>query len=343
MSVMSSEPAGSGGTRPAELIESYVSDVVGRLPRRQRADVAVELRALLHEELDGRLGGGAGPERNSGRLGERGGEPDEADAMALLTGFGRPADVAARYRPTFAVIDPVDSRAFVRASVIGVALIWIVGLVDAYSQRPASFGDGVLVFRDFYLTVGLPALMWPGFLVVWFAIAAWVRRRWPRTGVWKPRPAERDNVNRFGMASAAVFWILGTAVLVNPGAALDLVSGGRLPDAGRAAFAYESDFVRLRGPVVLAVIVAQLVLWLAVLVRGRWQASTRRIHLVLNLVTCGVLLWVLFGGSTFRTPGIDQTVKSVAGLIVLGVVIDLIVRFRRQRQRAASAALPGTT
>ena len=34
-------------------LDSYVSDVVKRLPRRQRVDVALELKSLLAEELAG--------------------------------------------------------------------------------------------------------------------------------------------------------------------------------------------------------------------------------------------------------------------------------------------------
>jgi hypothetical protein len=34
--------------------------------------------------------------------------------------------------------------------------------------------------------------------------------------VWRPRPVERDTVNRFGLASAVVFIAAGVAVLVNP-------------------------------------------------------------------------------------------------------------------------------
>lgn len=40
-----------------ELIDSYVADVVTLLPRRQRRDVAQELRVLLREEADAAAGG----------------------------------------------------------------------------------------------------------------------------------------------------------------------------------------------------------------------------------------------------------------------------------------------
>ena len=282
-----------------QLIESYVTDVSRKLPRRQRQDVAVELRELLHEELDGRTG--------------------EGDAMALLTRFGRPADVAARYRPAVTIIDPADSRTFVKASVIGVALIWVGGLIDGVS------------LRHFFFTVGLPALMWPGFLVVWFGLAAWARRRRPHP--WKPRPTERDGINRFGMVSAVAFFVAGTIVLVNPANALNVVSGGRLNEAGYAAFAYDDDFLRARGPAVLTVIIAGIALLTAVLIRGRWEPATRRAQLVLNVVICALFMWVLVAGPVFQATPTDRTFKAAIALTVVAILVDLGLKVRRQRQR----------
>ena len=61
-----------------DLIDSYVADVARLLPRKQRDDVAFELRALLVEELDAKA-----------EAAHR--APDTALALELLTGFGRPA------------------------------------------------------------------------------------------------------------------------------------------------------------------------------------------------------------------------------------------------------------
>ena len=66
-----------------EVIESYVLDVARQLPRRQRNDVALELRSLLHEEL-------------SALAAKQGQAPDQAMAMRMLASFGRPAEAAAR-------------------------------------------------------------------------------------------------------------------------------------------------------------------------------------------------------------------------------------------------------
>jgi hypothetical protein len=46
-----------------ELIDSYVADVVMLLPRKQRRDVAHELRMLLLEEVDAAAGGRASREQ----------------------------------------------------------------------------------------------------------------------------------------------------------------------------------------------------------------------------------------------------------------------------------------
>ena len=67
-----------------DLIESYVTDVAVRLPRKQRNDVAFELRALLKEELQAKA-------EATGR------DADAAMATELLHAFGRPVDVAARF------------------------------------------------------------------------------------------------------------------------------------------------------------------------------------------------------------------------------------------------------
>ena len=54
-----------------DVIESYVTDVAVQLPRKQRNDVAFELRALLNEELQERAG-------DAGR------EPDADMAIRML-------------------------------------------------------------------------------------------------------------------------------------------------------------------------------------------------------------------------------------------------------------------
>ena len=105
-----------------EVIETYIDDTVRLLPRRQRDDVARELRSLLIEELHARA-------RESGR------PPDESLALSLVRGYGQPNEVAARYRPPWAIIDPADSTSFMRAAIIG-AGAWCCSVRSASGGPP---------------------------------------------------------------------------------------------------------------------------------------------------------------------------------------------------------------
>src|SRR5689334_12847552 len=101
---------------PEALIEAYVLDVMRRLPGKQRNDVGFELRALLTEGLRERAG-------DAGRV------VDEAMALDLVREFGRPDDVAARYRPPgVPIIPPSHTPGFAWATVIGLALQWSISL-----------------------------------------------------------------------------------------------------------------------------------------------------------------------------------------------------------------------
>ena len=166
-----------------DVIESYVTDVAVRLPRKQRNDVAFELRALLNEGLQDKA--------------EAAGRDADADmATEFVRAFGRPEDVAARYRPTLTIIDPADGHSFLRATVIGMAIIWSLGLLERLRQ-PHRVRTGLLGgLGQWWVGTVIPSLWWPGMLVVGFGMAAWSRRRWPQTSEWKPRAGDRIHGGR---------------------------------------------------------------------------------------------------------------------------------------------------
>lgn len=307
---------------PDDLLESYVSDVARRLPRAQRADVALELRTLLRDELLARADAEGRP-------------VDEEMARALLVGFGRPAEAAARYRPTPVIIDPADSRRFLRLTVTGVAVIWVLGLVAVLRQRPiGSTGDVLAVLGTWWAEAGVQALWWPGLLVVGFAAAAWVRRHRPGMAVWRPRRRrERDQVNRLGYAAALVFFVVGILVLANPAVILDQAFGGRAAPAAYQALAYDAEFFRHRAPWLLVLMLLHLALYATLIVQGRWRPLTRQIDIGLSLVMCGVLAWVLLAGAIFQARPTDDLVKAVILLIIITALLDVSVKLRRERRR----------
>lgn len=138
-----------------DVIESYVRDVARFLPRDKRNDVALELRELLHDELSAKAEAG-------------GVAPDRVLAMELLAGFGRPAEVAARYHPRNPLIDPEDNHNFIIWTIVGI-------LVIAALKRDASS----------------EVMYWIGIMFLVFAMIGWARRRQPE-GRFTWRPSTQD-------------------------------------------------------------------------------------------------------------------------------------------------------
>ena len=66
----------------SDLIERYIYAATKRLPRKQREDVALELRGLIEDML-------------MERCGEE--QPEERDIRVVLTELGTPQELAARY------------------------------------------------------------------------------------------------------------------------------------------------------------------------------------------------------------------------------------------------------
>jgi hypothetical protein len=271
-----------------EVIETYIDDTVRFLPRRQRGDVAAELRTLLNEELRARA-------QESGR------SPDEALALSLVRGFGRPNEVAARYQPVWTIIDPADSRSFARAAILGAGSLLVLSALTRLSPTLSGIAADL---------VKIGILAWLGVLVVAFGAKNWIRWRWPATAAWKPR--DRDRVNR---VAAAVLVPIATFIVVLYGApawVLDQISGGRF-DTSWAA--YTADFQRLRLPVFIGLMAGLLALVSFVAIEGRWRRLTRRLNIGLNIALAGLILSLAVGGNIFQSSVVDQIARSVLALV----------------------------
>jgi hypothetical protein len=303
-----------------DIIDSYVADVVRRLPRRQRLDTGAELRSLLIDELADRREGH--PDRT-----------DEALVLELLRGYGRPAEVATRYRPPLVLIDPEDTRTVVRLGAAGVAVVWVLGAI-AVARDSTGFLDAA---RAWWFTAGLPAFAWPGLLLALSAIAVRVRQRWPRRSPWKPRtPRERrEEINRFAYVALITLAVAGAASIIKPIWLLGLFFSGPVPQPVVQAFAYDQSFVDKRAPWLIALGVLQAVLYVTLVVRGRWEPLTRRVEIALTIATCAVIAWVVAAGDIFQARPTDETMKGAMVLIVLFTLGGLALRLVRDRRRLA--------
>ena len=238
-----------------DVIESYVRDVARYLPRKKRNDIAFELGALLQDEL-------------AAKAAAQGCAPDEEMAMSLLSGFGRPAEAAARYQPRAPLIDPADNHSF---------LIWAV--------------VGSLVF-----SVGNPqnrfaSLQWVGVVFIWFAVVAWLRRRRPSERLrWRPK---RDRFPEVASRSLALLRSLATlgfpfAMYLAPQIWWEIATFGTGNTSGLAltdAFLHSwQRGVTLTGLVLLVAIYA------AVAAQGGWRAWSRRALIAANLLVGAIFV-----------------------------------------------------
>lgn len=297
-----------------DVIEAYVREVVAQLPRAQRRDVALELQALLNEELQGQAASGP---------------VDAARATALVNAFGHPAQVAARYRAPFTVIDPADGERFVRISVIGLLVIWGLGLLVQIERAQSGNLHWLQVLAQWWGQNVLPSFWWPGVLVVVFGLAAWGRRRWPEARAWVPRDPDRLQGGRAATVLAVLGILAGVAVLVDPRGLLQALWGPAMAPAVLEAFTYAEGFRQRSGPVLWTLLALNAPLLLAALAQGRWTPRLRQLELALNVATVLVLLWILVEGPVFLGATPDVAMRLTMGLTVAGIVLSLALRRQR--------------
>ena len=299
-----------------EVIESYVTDVAVQLPRKQRNDVAFELRALIDEGLQDKA-------EDAGRA------VDAAMAIEFLRAFGRPAEVAARYRPTLTIIDPADGRSFLLATVVGLAIIWGLGLLEVLLQ-PENAAGFLGKLGKWWGGAVVGSLWWPGMLVVGYGMAAWARRRSPQTSDWKPRSGDLTLGSRTGMVMGLIGVVIGIFVLIDPRWILDFFWRGRAAPAAYEALTYTDAFLRWKGPCVLALLTLNIPIFIAVIVSGRWSATVQRASDVLSLALCVVLAWVVLDGPVFSTPTADKTLKPLLVLTIAFTLIAMGIKWYRR-------------
>ena len=257
-----------------EIIESYVRDVAACLPRARRDDVAFELRALLHEEL-------------AARAAAAGHAPDKAMAMALLAGFGRPADAAQRYHARPAIIAAADTHHFLIWALGGTV---VLGLHAALSKERIDL-DGLF-------------LQWLGLLLLGFALADWLRRRRPDVFRWKPSRGPEWMPRPLSALSLVATLVFPVAMYAAPVA----FAGWLLPDAVRVdGVALSEGFAVSAQRMVTFALLLSLALWHGIaLWLGRRPAWLRRLEVGSNLAL-GVLfiahatpMTALGGGPSFE-------------------------------------------
>jgi hypothetical protein len=297
-----------------DVVEAYVTDVALQLPRKQRNDVAFELRALINEGLQDKA-------EETGRA------IDAAMATEFLNAFGHPETVAARYRPALNIIDPADGHKFLRVTFIGLAIIWGLGLLELLQTAPEV---GFLnALAKWWMGTVIGSLWWPGVMVAGFGISAWVARRWPQNPEWKPKANDRIHGGRLGMVMGLIGVMFGLYILAEPRWVLDFFWGGNAAPVAYQALTYTDSFLQLQGPILFALILFYIPFFIAVIVKGRHTPILRRIETVSSLLTCAVMVWAIMGGPIFMTETSDSMTKLLMLLIVIFSLIVMAIEMYR--------------
>ncbi|MBR7801371.1 hypothetical protein [Undibacterium fentianense] len=302
---------------PNQIIESYVRDVAAHLPRGMRNDVAFELRVLLQEEHHAKTEGAVDLS-------------DTTAVMNLLREFGHPHEVAARYRPNFTVIEPSDGPRFIRLSIIGLLIIWSLGLLTSWQQLSSAPNNVLQLLVKWWGGTVIPSLWWPGALVTSFAIASWVKKRWPRSSNWKPSDPDRIVGGRLSLAFAIVGMLCGIIILIQPTWILDFFWNGKAAPAAYAALTYSESFLQRQAGPLFILITLNVPFFIAVMIQGRWSNRLRQFELTLSLLTSSVILWTIVDGPILLSEVSDKTTKFLLVLCLIFTLFHLTIQWMRK-------------
>ncbi len=269
-----------------ELIDRYVYEVGRHLPRKNRADIQVELQSTLVDTLEARVQG----------------EPSQEDVVELLKEFGPPQKVAASYWPQGQYLIGPNLYPLFRM-VLGIALIVFIivqlvllGIAMVFNQEILTFLSVLDIWGEM---IGIVFTTF-GIIVIVFAILQRFDVR-PETDQeeWDPRQLphiqEVDSVSRAGTVAEITFSLVIIAILlflpdkigvvISPG--MVVISPGMEVLLNPVIISYIPLLIL---SILLGIALDVILLW-----RGRWETGTRLAKIGTNLFGLYVL-YVLISG-----------------------------------------------
>jgi hypothetical protein len=263
------------------LVDRYVAEVARRLPRSRRADISRELRSVLLDALDSRVGPA----------------PSEDDVAALLREFGPPEKVAASYRPSNeyligpALFGPFRTVLRIHLLALVSVLVGGFGLLMFVPSLTTNVGRSLASLIGSVVQIGLFSF---GAIVLLFHLLerSDATRGLPeKRKIWNPRDLpdtkERDLVGR----GEALTVIVITAVYLSVLYQLKNVVGWTLAD-GRILL---SDVYRDNLPWIGASALLTMLHWAVLLWQGRWRWYTRVLKLAFDAFGLYVVYRIAIG------------------------------------------------
>jgi hypothetical protein len=256
-----------------ELIERYVYEVGRHLPRKNRADIQVELKSTLVDTLEGRVEG----------------EPSQEDEIMVLKEFGPPQKVAASYWPQGQYLIGPNLFPLFRMVVAIVMLVFVIvrlvllAIAAVFQQEVFTF---LSVLDNISEMVGSMFVAF-GIVVIVFAILQRFDVKPDEEGEeWDPRELPQiepqDTVSRRGTVIEITFSLVIIAILLF---LPDKIGVWVTPGTEILLNPVISSYI----PLIILSIMLGIALDVVLLWRGKWETSTRLAKIATNLFGLFVL------------------------------------------------------
>jgi hypothetical protein len=294
------------------LIDRYIAEVGRMLPEKQRNDVQLELRSALQDALDER-----------GLIADT--EADEAKVAALLKEFGRPTTVAQNYGARNSLIGAELLPYYLqilRINTIIITVLHLIGfvirsfaestVVDVLGDSIGTYANSLLIM--FAILTIVFALLEKGMIGMKVSDKDWnplsLQKDWDPFTLPEATP-DPEKVRLFDtiveLFFTAAFAML--LVLLPDWAALPEWEG--VPDI----------LIKLQPffPALIGLAVAEIALKLYVLIRGRWNRTTRWIEFGLSAASANMVIALWSVAPFTDIYYIDLTVR-----ISLGITLAIV-------------------
>jgi hypothetical protein len=285
------------------------------LPAAQRADVEMEMRSLIEEEVDARAGAG-------GSIGEK---ANDEVVLDVLRTFGRPAQIAGRYGAQQYLIGPALYPIFmtvlriVLAVMVGVTLLGLAVEVGVDQTQPSIAEAIAGLFSALVQGGGMVVLVFA--LIERFNRAALEKEF--AAGEWDPRSLpeveDRERVKIVDTVASIAFTVVAL-ILFN--FYLDRLGFYIVPGEGVHRFAVFSPAFRQYVPLLTVWWGLDLALNVMLLARGRWVAWLRWAELAIQVIGLAVVLRMLTGPALAAWEPLEPAFRVTLGIMLVATLVD---------------------
>jgi hypothetical protein len=314
----------------SQWVDRYVQEVGRLVPAKKRNDIELEIRSLIEDELD------ALPH----------GDPaaTEAATLEILRSFGRPSTMAARYGATQVLIGPALYPTFVVVLRIVIAVMFGLSLLGV-AVAIAVDGAPVSLF-DTLGNLMASIFQGAGVVVLIFAILERINgvQDAAQSAQWDPRslpPVEVGDRIKWGeMVTEITFSILAIVFFNFYLGTL----GGFWSNGEWNRIELFSDAFKAFVPWFTVLWSLQILLAVAVMLRGRWEILTRLANIALSVAGLGIIALMLAGDPLAAWPPLEPafgvTLVVVAVFTVIDIVKDALALLNRRRGNEVNTLPP---